>query len=100
MKPLTALLLLVTATVYFVAMHLHDEARRYDVVVAGAGSGGSQDASGETDFRGYLVDHKTGRVWVLMGTVQGAVKVVGCSRYTDVKETQLGCEAVPDQKPK
>jgi hypothetical protein len=100
MKPLTALLFLFAALVFLLAMHFHDEARRYDVVVAGAGSGGSQDAGGDTDFRGYLVDHKTGRVWVLMGAVQGAVRVVGCSHYTDVQETHLGCEAVPEQKPK
>ncbi len=43
------------------------EGHRYDVVAVGAGSGGSQTGEGSTDFKGYLVDHKTGQTWSLDG---------------------------------
>jgi len=67
MRLITAIILLVAVLLMLLASHLHDEARRYDVVMAGAGSGGSQGESGSTEFMGYLVDHKTGKVWLLAG---------------------------------
>lgn len=43
------------------------ESHRYDVVAVGAGSGGSQTAEGSTDFKSYLIDHRTGKTWSLEG---------------------------------
>lgn len=100
MKPITAIVLLVAALVLLLASHLHDEAHRYDVVVAGAGSGGSQETEGSTEIIGYLVDHKTGRVWVLTGFVQKPTVVLSCSQLSvKFKETERGCETdTPPQK--
>jgi len=67
MRLITAIVLSVAALLLLLASHLHDEARRYDVVMAGAGSGGSQADSGSTEIIGYLVDHETGKVWLLAG---------------------------------
>ena len=47
------------------AAHWISEGQRYEVVAAGAGSGGSQDSIGSTEVRGFLVDRKTGRTWSL-----------------------------------
>lgn len=93
MKPAIAIVLLVAALVLLIAFHLHDEARRYDVVVAGAGSGGSQTETGSTEIGGYLVDHKTGRVWELTGGTQIPMLIANCSIVSrDVRETEKGCE--------
>jgi hypothetical protein len=61
-KHTTAIALLLAALILLLASVLHDLAHRYDVVVAAAGSGGSQEEVGSTETVGYLVDHKTGRV--------------------------------------
>ncbi len=102
MKLATAIVLLVAALVLLLASHLHDEARRYDVVVAGAGAGGSQESTGSTEIAGYLVDHKTGRVWRLTGIGQKPTVVVSCSQMggdTKFAETERGCELVgPSEK--
>lgn len=47
-----------------VATHWIAEGRRYDVVAVGAGSGGSQSTEGSTDFKAYLIDHKTGELGI------------------------------------
>jgi len=60
---LTALL----ATIWGVT-YMHDRAHRYDIVAAGAGSGGTQDHAGETEIRAFIIDHQTGKVWVSAGT--------------------------------
>ncbi len=39
----------------------------YEVVVSGAGSGGSQDVVGDTEFRAFRVNRLTGNVMVLGG---------------------------------
>lgn len=39
----------------------------YQVVVSGAGSGGSQDVAGDTEFRGFRVNRISGTVMVLVG---------------------------------
>jgi len=59
----TLALLATLATVWGVT-YMHDRAHRYDIVAAGAGSGGTQDTAGQTEITAYLIDHKTGRVWV------------------------------------
>lgn len=58
-----------------IAVYMHDRAFRYDVVAAGAGSGGSQDNAGSTEVRAYIIDHQTGRVWFLNGPVWVAAPV-------------------------
>jgi len=91
---LTAATVLLAAILALLAVHLHDDARRYDVVIAGAGSGGSQSESGTTQILGYLVDHKTGKVWLLAGPVKMPAVCSG-------KETERGCEvdeASPNKK--
>lgn len=94
MKPATAITLLIAALVLFLAFHLHDSAHRYDVVVAAAGSGGSQDTAGSTDTVAYLVDHKTGRVWELNGAVQRPTMLAPCPNDGSFKETERGCEVI------
>ncbi len=89
MKPATAIVLLMAAAMLLLASHLHDAAHRYDVVVAAAGSGGSQTDAGSTEIVGYLVDHKTGKVWVLHGAVRMPLILTSCPRG---KETERGCE--------
>lgn len=52
------------------ATYMHESYRRYDLVTAGAGSGGSggsQNVTGDTGevrITAYLIDHRTGRVWI------------------------------------
>lgn len=99
MKLATAIVLLVAALVLLLASHLHDQAHRYDVVVAGAGAGGSQENPGSTEIGGYLVDHKTGRVWSLNGFRQSPTVVLSCSQMNGMVETERGCELVgPSEK--
>ncbi len=57
-----------------VATHWIVEGQRYEVVAAGAGSGGSQNETGSINARGYLLDRKTGRTWLLRDL--GGVPVV------------------------
>lgn len=54
------------ATIWGVT-YMHDRAHRYDIVAAGAGSGGTQDQAGETDIKAFIIDHQTGRVWMATG---------------------------------
>jgi hypothetical protein len=101
MKLGTAIVLLLAAALFFLASYLHDAAHRYDVVVAAAGSGGSQDQIGSTEVKGYLVDHKNGRVWVLRSDGQVPVRVMNCSYYQGgTKETERGCEDLAPPPPK
>ena len=92
MKPATAVTIVLCALVLLLALYLHDSARRYDVVVAGAGSGGSQEAEGSTEIVGYLVDHKTGRVWELVGRAQSPMLITPCPSGTNFIETERGCK--------
>ena len=85
MKLITAGVILLAAILMLLAVRLHDDARRYDVVMAGAGSGGSQSDSGSAEILGYLVDHKTGRVWLLAGQNKLSTICFG-------KEKEPGCE--------
>jgi hypothetical protein len=96
-KPTTAIILLLAALVLLLAVYLHDSAHRYDVVVAAAGSGGSRENVGSTETVGYLVDHKTGRVWQLEGQAQKPMLIVPCPSGANIKETEMGCklETVP-----
>jgi hypothetical protein len=77
--------------------YMHDRAHRYDIVMAGAGSGGSggsQENAGEvgsTQIDAYLVDHKTGKVLFLRGmyeipTVRRSCQDMGWS------EIESGCK--------
>ena len=102
MKPTTVIVALIAALVLLPASHLHDEAHRYDVVVAGAGSGGSQETEGSAEIVGYLADHKTGRVWVLTGFVQKPTVVLSCSQLSaKFRDTARGCETdtAPQKQP-
>jgi hypothetical protein len=96
MRLATAVTLLVVALILLLASHLHDSAHRFDVVLAAAGSGGSQQDAGSTDATAYLVDHKTGRVWELHGPIQLPTVVEPCA--VALKETERGCEAATPPK--
>jgi hypothetical protein len=90
----SAVAFLAGSLVLLLAAYLHGEARRYDVVVAAAGSGGSQDETGSTDTMAYLVDHKTGKVWELDGELAQPVLRLPCRNGPKVKETEHGCEFI------
>jgi hypothetical protein len=89
MKLATAVTFLLAALVLLFAFYMHDSAHRFDVVVAAAGSGGSQTDTGSTETLGYLVDHKTGKVWMLRGPVRVPLILTPCPTG---KETERGCE--------
>lgn len=78
------------ATVWGVT-YMHDRAHRYDIIVAGAGSGGSQDGTGSTDVRAYLIDHNTGKVWMYAGPVGLPTQRRSC-QYMGWTETESGCQ--------
>jgi len=94
-KPPTAIALLLAALVLLLASYLHDSAHRYDVVVAAAGSGGSQENVGSTETVAYLVDHKTGKAWLLIAGHKIPM-VLSCP--SGLKETEEGCESGTDSK--
>ena len=97
MKLATAFTFLIATLVLLLALYMHDSAHRYDVVIAAAGSGGSQQDAGSTTTVAYLVDHKTGRVWQLNGIVQLPTMIAHCA--ATMKETERGCEqATPSTK--
>ena len=50
---------LTLATIWGVT-YMHDRAFRYDIVAAGAGSGGSGDTTGTTEITAFIIDHQTG----------------------------------------
>jgi hypothetical protein len=80
-----------------VATHWIVEGHRYDVEAVGTRSGGSEGTEGLTNFRSYLVDHKTGRTWSLrdlggmpMGLPDGRYS---CKQMSlDWVESDSGCE--------
>ena len=90
------LALLATLATVWGATYMHDRAHRYDIVAAGAGSGGSTDTTGDAKVFGYLIDHETGKVWVYDGVVGLATMRRNCRDmgWTDVEG---GC-AQPTQK--
>ena len=89
MKLATAFTFLVATLVLLFALYMHDSAHRYDVVLAAAGSGGSQTDAGSTETVGYLVDHKTGKVWMLRNGARVPTILLPCLTG---KETERGCE--------
>jgi hypothetical protein len=93
------LALLATLATFWGVTYMHDRAHRYDIVAAGAGSGGSGGSqentgdTGSTEIHAYLLDHKTGRVWVVhvleeVPTVRRSCQSMGWT------ETESGCEFV------
>lgn len=90
MKIMTAVILLAAALLFLLASYLHDSAHRYYVIVGAAGSGGSQESAGETEIRGYLVDHRTGKVWEVRGSFEKPLVRTPCPDFS--KETKNGCE--------
>jgi hypothetical protein len=64
----TFALIALLATIWGVT-YIHDRAHRYDIVVAGAGSGGTQNDAGQTDLRAFIIDHQSGRVWMSVGSL-------------------------------
>jgi hypothetical protein len=82
-----------------VASHWISESLRYEVVAAGAGSGGSQESTGSTDIRAYLVDRKTGRTWILWGNtqvMQMPTMRISCKETfgENAADTESGCEKI------
>ena len=89
--------LFVCITALMVA-HMAVEGYRYNVVSVGAGSGGSNDASGDTDFRSYLLDRKTGKVWLLVETKAGLFEEpatrIECNEIHAI-DNEFGCSQLP-----
>jgi hypothetical protein len=55
---------LICATL-LVREYLNGEAHRYDIVTVGVGGGGSNQERGDLTTEEFLIDHKTGEVWVI-----------------------------------
>jgi hypothetical protein len=94
MKLASAVTFLVATLVLLFTVYMHDSAHRYDVVIAAAGSGGSQQDVGSTEAVAYLIDHKTGRVWQLQSELETPGIRLPCPKSPNVKETDHGCEAL------
>jgi hypothetical protein len=79
---------------------MHDRARRYDIVAAGAGSGGSQDTTGDSEINAFIIDHQTGRGWVEMGSggpfMGWPMMRVHCT--ADEIKSEEGCSESPTQE--
>jgi hypothetical protein len=63
-KTVLIVTILVCATV-LLAVFLHEQAHRFDIVAVGAGAGGSNEDKGDEEIGAWLIDHKTGDVWSL-----------------------------------
>jgi hypothetical protein len=85
----TLALLVILATIWGVT-YMHGRAHRYDIVAAGAGSGGTQNDAGRADFRAFIIDHQTGKVWVYAGTPPG---------FLGLPLTRLPCSTVKNAQP-
>jgi hypothetical protein len=83
--------LLATLATILGATYLHDRAHRYDIVAAGAGSGGTQNDAGQTDFRAFIIDHQTGKVWMFRLGTPGV--------FVGMPLTRLPCSTVKNAKP-
>jgi hypothetical protein len=70
-RTLILMTLLLCGTI-LLAVFLYDEAHRYDVVAAG--SGGSNEQQG--DIQAFLVDHKTGQMWMQVADEAALVPMV------------------------
>jgi hypothetical protein len=95
----TLALIAILGTVWGVA-YMHDRARRYDIVAAGAGSGGSQDTTGDSEINAFIIDHQTGRVWVELasaGPFMGwPIMRVNCT--ADEIKSSEGCSESPAEE--
>jgi hypothetical protein len=98
MKLATAVTFLIATLVLLFAFYIHDSAHRYDVVIAAAGSGGSQQDVGSATTTAYLVDHKTGRVWEIFGEFEKPIVRLPCRTGPNVKETDYGCQLATANK--
>ena len=92
-KPLAFLAVL--ATIWGV-VYLHDRAYRYEIVIAGAGSGGSGGSQentgdrGDTEIKAYLLDRKSGKVWLVDGVVERPTLLLSC-KDVDETDAESGC---------
>jgi hypothetical protein len=93
-----AICTVVLAITALVISHWIVEAHRYDIIAVGAGSGGSQDTAGTTEFRTYLLDHKTGMTWTIfdpgmMKAGEFPLERWSCKQvYPGDAESESGCE--------
>ena len=100
MKIREIVIMLALCGTLLLATHWIVEGQRYVVVAAGAGSGGSQNETGSTEVRGFLVDRKTGRTWNLRD-VGGMPIDLPDGRYSCKQmssawvESDSGCEVPP-----
>lgn len=86
----TLALLATLATIWGVT-YMHDRAHRYDIVPAGAGSGGTQSDTGQTEFRAFIIDHQTGKVWMFGPATPAA--------FVGMPLTRLPCSTVKNAPP-
>jgi hypothetical protein len=85
----TLALLATLATISGVT-YMHDRAHRYDIVAAGAGSGGTQNDAGLTDIQAFIIDHQTGKVWMFARTTPA---------FIGMPVTRLPCSTVKSSPP-
>lgn len=93
------LALLATLATIWGTTYIHDRAHRYDLVAAGAGTGGTHDAAGDTEIRAFIIDHQTGKVWVSTsraGFLGVPLMRVRCT--PDLLKSQLGCNESASQE--
>jgi len=96
MKLSKAFALAALLTTIWGVTYMHDRSHRYDIVATGAGSGGTQNDAGQTDFRAFIIDHRTGRVWVYVNGPSGFVALpltrIPCSRVKAAPPfSEFGC---------
>lgn len=91
----TLAFLAILATIWGV-VYLHDRAYRYEIVIAGAGSGGSGGSQentgdvGDTEIKAYLLDRKNGKVWFVDGAVETPTLLLSCQDMGGT-DTASGC---------
>jgi hypothetical protein len=85
------------ATVWGVT-YMHECAHRYDIIAVGAGNSGTQNTSGDTEIKAFIIDHQTGRVWRSTSTFFVGIPVVRMPCDAEQINSVLGCSESPAQE--
>jgi hypothetical protein len=86
-KTLLIMTVLICATT-LLALFLHEQAHRYDIVAVGAGAGGSNGEKGDVSTEEFLIDHKTGEVYVVSDPLLIQLKRIELKDYPPKKVGQ------------
>jgi hypothetical protein len=71
--------------------YMYDRAHRYDIVAAGAGSGGTQDTVGNAEIQAFIIDHQTGKVWISGSSAFLGVPLMRLHCRAEQINSMLGC---------